>query len=132
MQRRQLLKIILPLGLITAGVVGGVSLLKKSACRVLDLPALLKHLKPFSDTELGKMSSVEKNPFDSAQGALAEQSRSLKHFDSLCEESFDEGYRQLVTKDFAEGKVKSVDGWLLSETEVLTHQLVYQSASHAN
>ena len=121
MQRRQFLKIIVPLGLITAGVVS-VSLLKKSACEALDLPALLKRLKPFSDPELGKKTA----PFDSAQGALAERSRSSKHFDTLCEGSFDEGYRQLVINDFAQGKTTQVDGWIISDTEAQTHRLVYQ------
>jgi len=118
MQRRQLLKIILPLGLITVGVVSGVSMLKKSACRVLDLPALLKRLQPFSDAELGKKISLPVNADD------------LKRFDGLCEESFDEGYRQLVTKDFAERKTKMVDGWILSETEVLTHRAVYSHQAY--
>ena len=75
MQRRQLLKIILPLGFITVGVVSGASLLRKPVCKVLDLPALLKRLKPFADAELGKKANIE-SPFDSAQGALAERSRS--------------------------------------------------------
>jgi hypothetical protein len=102
----------------------GVSLLKKSACEALDLPALLKRLKPFADPELGKKAA----PFDSAQGALAERSRSLKHFATLCEGSFDEGYRHLVITDFAQGKTTQLDGWIISQTEVLTHRLVYPPA----
>lgn len=113
MQRRQFIKWLVPVSLVATGLVAGVSIFRKSACAVLDLPALLKRLQLFSDAELGKKISLELGAND------------LKRFDGLCEETFDESYRQLAAKDFAEGKIKNVDGWLLSDTEVITHRSVY-------
>jgi len=117
MQRRQLLKLLVPVGMLAAGVVAGVSVFRHVACKALDSSSLLQYLKPFADEALGK--AVAAHP-------VADDP---KHFESLCEERFDEGYRELVTRDFVAGKVNSVDGWLLSETETLTHYLVYLSGA---
>ena len=118
MQRRQLIKLILPVAALSAGagVVIGRKLLSAS-CVALDLAALLIRLKPFSDSELGKKANAE-SPFDSAQGALAERlvmseaelSRSLKRFDTFCEQDFNQRFRQLVAEDFAQGKTANIDG----------------------
>jgi len=124
MQRRQFLKYLLPLGLATAGVAVGVTLFKKTACTVLDLPTLLKRLQPFADKELANKldTQISASDLNRLQAAIGEK----------CDENFDERLRQLIAADFAEGKIQNVDGWILSETEALTHQLVYQSTQHAN
>lgn len=123
MQRRQLLKLFVPLGLVAAGLAAGVVVLKRSACDLLDLATLREHLKPFADVELAKKLAGQV----AAQPALDGQ-----HFATWCEQDFEQHYRQHMASDFAEGKVKNVDGWLLSETEALTHQLVYGPAMPAD
>jgi hypothetical protein len=119
MQRRQILKLVLPLALLSAsaaGVVLGRKLMLKTDCTTPGPAALLAHLKPFSDAELGKAA------------AAVPDAASLQRLGRLCEQDFDQHYRQLVQLDFAEGRRQQVDGWILSQTEALTHRLVSQPA----
>jgi hypothetical protein len=116
MQRRQIIKLLVPLGLAAAGLSVG-AVFKKSTCRVLPLSGLREHLKPFADAELAKKIDT------------AASSEAGHHFDGMCEQGFDDSYRQQVARDFAEGKMKNVDGWFLSETELFTHLVVYQPES---
>jgi hypothetical protein len=113
MQRRQFLKYLLPLGLATAGLVAGVSFFRRSACTQLDDAQLLTRLKPFSDPELGKVMSLEAPTGD------------LDDLRVMCKENFDQAYRARIAADFSAGKTREVDGWLLSETEAITHRAVY-------
>lgn len=120
MQRRQLLKLILPIALLTTGVVGvamGRKLIQKPGCVTLDPVLLHARLKRFSDVELGKKAALEVSAAELAQ------------LQSLCEQDFDQRYRELVQDDFAKGHIERVDGWILTHTEALTHRLAYHSAS---
>ena len=122
MQRRQLLKLLVPLSLAAAGLSAGVLMLKKSACDLLDLGALRQYLKPFADVQLAK-ELAKKAAMTPAPATYSQ------HFAGWCEQDFEQTYRKRLASDFAEGKVQNVDGWLLSETEALTHLLVYGPAS---
>lgn len=115
MQRRQVLKLILPLTLFAAGALGtvfGRKLLHKTDCTTGEPAMLLSRLKPFSDAELGKKAGAE------IVGA------NLHHLQALCESGFDQQYRLLVQGDFIEHRTHKVDGWILSQTEVITHHVV--------
>ena len=119
MHRRQLLKLILPAALVSVGGVGAVlgrKLFLKQSCEVMSLPELIKHLQPFSDANLGKNSYLEV------------KAEVLKRFNGFCEDDFAKRYQQLVSDDFSQGKTMMVDGWIISETEAITHRLVYQGS----
>ena len=121
MQRRQLLKLLLPLSLAATGLASGLVFLKKSACDKLDFAALRDALKPFADAALAKEQAKK---LAAAPVIVAQQ-----NLDLGCEQDFEQTYRRRVASDFAEGKVNNVDGWLLSETEAFTHLLVYEPGS---
>jgi hypothetical protein len=115
MQRRQLFKYLLPVGLAAAGLSAGILMPgRSSSCTRLTASRLLQRLHPFSDVVLGKATALPVG-------------NGLQRFDALCEENFEAGYRALVVQDFAAGKLARVDDWLLSETEALTHRAVYLS-----
>jgi hypothetical protein len=115
MQRRQLLKYLLPAGVAVVGLLSSLSLQGSSAlCTRLTPSRLLQRLRPFSDIGLGKAVAMPVG-------------NGLQRFDALCEENFEAGYRALVVQDFVAGKLIHVDGWLLSETEALTHRALYLS-----
>jgi hypothetical protein len=119
MQRRQVLKLLLPLTLLAAGVAGTVfgRKLLRTDCRA---PELLTRLQPFSDVELGKKVA--------ATVAVTIAPGSLGPLQALCEQDFEQQYRQLVQADFAGHRTQQVDGWILSQTEALTHLVVSQPA----
>jgi len=115
MQRRQLLKLALPITLLSVGM-AGLALRQwraKSNCVAADLATVLRRLKPFADAELGKSAGI------------AVSTEALQGLESICGQDFDQQYRQLVQDDFAAGRTEDVDGWMLSHTEALTHHVVY-------
>src|SRR5690606_1714751 len=107
MQRRSFLKLLLPLGALLAGCrpSGTVDCLSHSA-------DWLQQLRKFADPVLGK-------------AATQTLSGNLQAPQNVCAGDFAERYRQQAAADFAVGRVVSLDGWWVSETEAITHRAAY-------
>lgn len=113
LQRRQLLKLLLPLGLVGAGLVAGRLALSNKSCQPVTPGRLLVGLQSFVDMRLG--GSISANiPAEWAS-----------RFYGVCESDLAEHFRKEVREDYVAGKTLVVDGWLLSETEAFTHRAAF-------
>lgn len=112
MQRRHFLKLTLSLGTLLAVTGCGSS---TSVDCVSNSAPWLQRLKAFGDPVLGKAAAL----------SLPASEQKLKSLGDACSHNFAERYRQQAATDFAGGKIVSLDGWVLSETEAFTHRAVY-------
>lgn len=110
MQRRHFLKLTLSLGALLTGCGPSASV----DC-VSNSAPWLQRLKAFGDPVLGKVAAL----------SLPAGEQKLKSLGDVCSNSFAERYRQQAATDFAGGKIVSLDGWVLSETEAFMHRAVY-------
>lgn len=74
----------------------------------------LRQLRRFADPVLGRAASK----------VLPDHLPAPRN---VCAEDFAERYRQEAAANFAAGKVVSLEGWIVSETEAVTHRAVYLS-----
>lgn len=117
MQRRDLLKLLVPAALLPVAAYAGLRFWPGPAsCSSPGEATLLAWLKPLADPELGRLASVEP------------PSQWWKAFEGACASNFVARFRQQVAADFAAGRVVRVDGWVLSETEAFTHRAVYRAS----
>jgi len=109
MERRIFLKMTLPLIALLAGCRprASVDCLSNSA-------EWLQRLRSFADPVLGK----------AAAQVLPDHLPAPR---AVCAKGFAERYRQEAAADFAAGKIMSLEGWQISETEALIHRAVYLS-----
>lgn len=114
MQRRDLLKLLIPVALVpVVGYAGWRLWRQQRTCENPGVAAVIQRLQPFADPELGRLAKLE----PPAQWWL--------QYQGVCPGDFVSVFRERVATDFAAGRVVRIDGWILSETEAFTHRAVY-------
>lgn len=110
MQRRDFLKLVLPLAALLVGCrpSPSVDCLSNTA-------KWLEQLKAFADPLLGKAAAL----------ALPQEEQKLPVPGPVCGEDFAERFRRQAAADFAAGNTITLDGWVVSKTEAFIHRAVY-------